>query len=562
MKNQLQEFMRRFLLLIVCIHFLMVPAFAQFAGGDGSAEDPWQIATLEQLQLVGESGHLEKHFILVNDIDAGETSGWDDGKGFKPIGASGASFNGTFNGDGHVISNLYISRDEEYNVGLFGYATEAVIKNVGLEKIDIKGRRWVGGLVGWSDLIQVYYSYAEGRVEGTSSGVGGLIGAHAHSGCYKDEFIYASYAHVDVTGEAWVGGLIGLITVVDFIASESEYEDVSNFRKSPNMMSEYRKIAKCRVSHVFATGQVTGNNDVGGLVGFQDDIDESFISSGYWDIENSGQEKGIGNRDFGGTKGLTTDQMNGQDAYIHMYRLDFDQVWKLTESYPVLHWQNPDEAVDQPQVPIVTLEPSREQIDFGEVETDNSETRSFTINNTGNEVMSGMVSLSEAHDGVFEIIRGDGEYTLDPDNSIVVEVAFHPAGEDTFQTGLEIHHDAPNRDDPLVMELKGSGKTPTSVDEEKSLPRHPQLHQNYPNPFNPYTKIGFEIPEQTHVQITVYNAIGQKVATLVNEVRPAGRHEVVWDASRMSSGVYLIRMVVAPDGGQQHMFNRSVTLVK
>lgn len=68
------------------------------------------------------------------------------------------------------------------------------------------------------------------------------------------------------------------------------------------------------------------------------------------------------------------------------------------------------------------------------------------------------------------------------------------------------------------------------------------LEQNYPNPFNPATIIRYGIPQRTHVNLTVYNSLGQKVATIVNEEQEAQYYETVFDASGLPSGVYVYRM--------------------
>ncbi|MEJ2195931.1 MAG: multicopper oxidase domain-containing protein [Ignavibacteriaceae bacterium] len=69
------------------------------------------------------------------------------------------------------------------------------------------------------------------------------------------------------------------------------------------------------------------------------------------------------------------------------------------------------------------------------------------------------------------------------------------------------------------------------------------LDQNYPNPFNPSTTINFSIPtENTMVSLKIYNSIGQEVGTLINQVVPAGNHEVQFDATGLSSGVYFYRL--------------------
>jgi hypothetical protein len=68
------------------------------------------------------------------------------------------------------------------------------------------------------------------------------------------------------------------------------------------------------------------------------------------------------------------------------------------------------------------------------------------------------------------------------------------------------------------------------------------LMQNYPNPFNPTTRIRFGLPQASDVLIEVYNVLGQKVATLLNARKPAGYHEVEFDASQLGSGLYIYRI--------------------
>ena len=83
----------------------------------------------------------------------------------------------------------------------------------------------------------------------------------------------------------------------------------------------------------------------------------------------------------------------------------------------------------------------------------------------------------------------------------------------------------------------------TSVDENESgVVNNFSLEQNYPNPFNPSTKIQYAISNKQFVQLKVYDVLGNEVATLVNEFKPAGSYEVNFNAAKLSSGVYLYKL--------------------
>jgi hypothetical protein len=88
----------------------------------------------------------------------------------------------------------------------------------------------------------------------------------------------------------------------------------------------------------------------------------------------------------------------------------------------------------------------------------------------------------------------------------------------------------------------GFTMTPTRADNLRQLPKAAVLQQNFPNPFNPSTTIGYGLPERSHVTLTVYNTLGQQIATLEEGEIEAGFHEVNFDASSLASGVYLYRL--------------------
>ena len=80
---------------------------------------------------------------------------------------------------------------------------------------------------------------------------------------------------------------------------------------------------------------------------------------------------------------------------------------------------------------------------------------------------------------------------------------------------------------------------------KSELPTDYALEQNYPNPFNPSTEISFDLPNAGHVELSVFNILGQKVATLIDEQREAGHHVATFNADQFSSGVYFYRIAAA-----------------
>ena len=103
------------------------------------------------------------------------------------------------------------------------------------------------------------------------------------------------------------------------------------------------------------------------------------------------------------------------------------------------------------------------------------------------------------------------------------------------------------------------GDVVTSVEPlEGDVPSGFALEQNYPNPFNPSTTISFRLPENGHVALTVYNLVGQEIATLLDGVREAGTYAVDFDARGLASGAYIYRLSTSIGAVQ----SRRMVLVK
>ena len=126
----------------------------------------------------------------------------------------------------------------------------------------------------------------------------------------------------------------------------------------------------------------------------------------------------------------------------------------------------------------------------------------------------------------------------------------------SFREGETLYKTTPSENGDVRFVLRvNPGQVDNSGSQE--LPSSNQLNPNYPNPFNPTTTISYSLTRETEVKISVWNIVGQKVATLVDGVVEAGTHTELWNASDMPSGIYIAQMEV---GG--NVFIRKMTLIK
>jgi hypothetical protein len=97
----------------------------------------------------------------------------------------------------------------------------------------------------------------------------------------------------------------------------------------------------------------------------------------------------------------------------------------------------------------------------------------------------------------------------------------------------------------VLSEATPGESNETNTSQEEIVPALPQgfaLYQNYPNPFNPATTIAFDLAKSANVKLEVFDILGQRVAVLVNESLNAGRHEMLFDGSGLSSGLYFYQL--------------------
>jgi hypothetical protein len=133
-------------------------------------------------------------------------------------------------------------------------------------------------------------------------------------------------------------------------------------------------------------------------------------------------------------------------------------------------------------------------------------------------------------------------WTYEPDNSYIsvawpVENKYYNMSFDKSSTAAI----ASTSDGP-VGDPRWFAMTELSVDEDVIAPKTFTLEQNYPNPFNPTTTIEFSLNTASPVKLTVFDILGQEVATLVNEYKTVGSHKIQWRANTMPSGVYYYRL--------------------
>ncbi len=179
-----------------------------FAGGTGTSENPWQIATAAQLNEVRYflgSTNSDKHFILIDNIDLG-VSPYNEGEGWVPIGDYASPFTGNFDGNGKTITGLYINISGKYDYGLFGNVVGGHIQNVGLTNVNINAYQFSGGLAGYYDGT-IANVFVAGSISGQGN-VGGLVGQLSSAMGYSSN-VENAWAAVNVTGISNLGGLVG-----------------------------------------------------------------------------------------------------------------------------------------------------------------------------------------------------------------------------------------------------------------------------------------------------------------------------------------------------------------
>ncbi|MFP4185145.1 MAG: InlB B-repeat-containing protein [Thermoplasmata archaeon] len=307
-----------------------------------NADNPIEIYDWHDLNDV--RNNLSADHVLMNDLDENTEGYMDynnpDTNGWEPIGY----FAGTFDGNGHTISDLYINNSES-GVGLFGNTeSDALVEDIGLLDVNVTGSLDdLGSLIGVNNG-NVSSSYANGSmVEPESPYVGGLVGDNTGN-------ISHSSANVSTDGGNYVGGLTGR-NLGDVFNSYS-LGDVNGTSEIGGLVGRLNG----KVDNSYATGYVSGDDRVGGLIGYKR---EGSVENSFWDNESSGIETSAGGtgkttsemKDVATFTNTTTEGLSSPWDFVgDPYDDEGDEdIWDIdnhehiNDGYPYFSWRNTSE---------------------------------------------------------------------------------------------------------------------------------------------------------------------------------------------------------------------------
>ena len=360
-----------------------------YSGGNGSSADPFQIANLDDLEeLMNSSDYWDKYFIQTTNIDATDTQSWSAGNGFTPIGNFSTYFSGNYNGQDHIISNLYINRDSTDYMALFGAVRWADISNLELSSVQITGQNYTGGVVAYVNGTEISSCKVSGTINGRTY-VGGI------SGYLFSARISNSENSATISGRNQVGGVAGYMeqnSDILYSLNEGGVSTTMGYAGGITASSDLGEISECcntgsvntnnndvaagiaaefymsAIYNSYNTGNVSGADWIGGLIGVNEssivekcystgsvsgvdytggligDNMSSNVDDSFWDIISSGQASSDG-----GT-GKTTNEMKNIDTYTNTTTVgllnpwDFTDIWEMdsrfNNGYPYLQWQS------------------------------------------------------------------------------------------------------------------------------------------------------------------------------------------------------------------------------
>ena len=306
---------------------------------------------------------------LVADISLAAYADADGGKGWQPLGhdtdnatggCQGDAFNGIFEGNGFMISDLNISRSGEDCVGLFGHiAANSTIRNLRLSAETVIGLANVGGLVGWGDMARVVYSSVVMEEIMGFGAVGGLVGRGLSARIHSSSVVVGEVRGVDSGpfSNLYISGLVGQGSSTQIYSSSVVAGEVAGRNVISGLIVGEGSSARI-VSSSVVVGEVSGGDSVGGLAGTLSggQIAYSYVVSGsntnmlagtgsgtgnasYWDSDTSGRNSG----NHGEAK--TSEQLQMPTGYDGIYE-NWDEDMDIfgTNDVPLAVWCDEDNS--------------------------------------------------------------------------------------------------------------------------------------------------------------------------------------------------------------------------
>lgn len=171
-------------------------------------------------------------------------------------------------------------------------------------------------------------------------------------------------------------------------------------------------------------------------------------------------------------------------------------------------------------------------LEFDSVRINTTAQETLVVKNVGTAALSLIASVPVLFD--FGITPDSA--TILPGDSAIFSATFAPMsvgeqfGQILFSTNAPVSE--------FLVTLHGFGKPLTGIADENGIPYAYFLYDNFPNPFNPATTFRYDLPTSTRVKFSIYNALGQTVATLFDKFQSAGTHQLTFDAAKLTTGVY------------------------
>ncbi|HRI46078.1 MAG TPA: T9SS type A sorting domain-containing protein [Ignavibacteriaceae bacterium] len=513
-----------------------------YSGGDGSSGTPYQISSASDLiELSNTSGDWDKFFIQTVDIsfnsdeqlvdwDGDGTADWDaeDQLGFSPIGNDGIYFTGNYDGQNHTISNLFINRTGLNYIGFFGYIEGATIQNLGIQNCIITGEQNVGGLAGSAPTATINNCFSTGTLSGNGP-IGGLVGYSVLM------VVNNSYSSCNVTGWNALGGFVGYLDIdVTFSGAQPTIRNCYSLGDLTIPANHAFSSAGSFCGYIYYSAIIENCFSIGkvnfwqspvvdyGFVGGEEGVGSTYTNN-FFDKDASNQTSGIG------ATAKTTAQMKtastfsdaGWDMTGTVWRIDGTQ--SINSGYPFLAWQNTSGGTALP-VELVSFSASVYE-------------QKVTLKwQTATEVNNYGFEIERMNDGMDEwlnvgFVEGHGNSNSPKEYSFVDESELNG----TIQYRLkQIDTDGKFEYSEIVE---------VSIEIQSiALPMDFELFQNYPNPFNPSTTIKFGLSKDSKVTLEVYNIIGEKVTTLINQDMSAGYHNINFSGNELSTGIYIYKI--------------------